>query len=271
MRVAIMTEQSMRIPIDHVRKNMGMGRSINQLIRNVIKPEMELRKRPPFSAAVIEMFSDERKKTKVHFDEEATLLIEFKEGRVTPEWVGKTDKELGWTMDDVKDIQIPSDFGDPNSAKALIVRRGDIFYLAFDFRYNRQTVRTKLERAREFISAVRDLDLEKHHYPACYLLWSAVELITDAIMLSMPDAKPVKDHAERLRKLKATKEKINVVSDDIVVLLGELEKVKPIARYADRPSNVKSRKLRKKMSKEYFQTALAKIEHELSSNIILRV
>lgn len=132
-------------------------------------------------------------------------------------------------------------------------------------------MRTKLERAREFIAAVHDLDLEKHHYPACYLLWSAVELIIDAIMLSMPDAKPVKDHAERLRKLKATKEKINVVSDDIVALLGELEKVKPIARYADRPSNVKSRKLRRKMSTEYFQKVLAKIEHELVSNIILRV
>lgn len=62
MRVAIMTEQCMRVPIDHVKKNMGLGRSINQLIRNIIKPEMELRKRPPFSAAVIEMFSDDEKK-----------------------------------------------------------------------------------------------------------------------------------------------------------------------------------------------------------------
>ena len=270
MRVAIMTSKCLRIPIDHVNRNIDLGKSINQLIRNVIKPEMIRRSRPPFSAAIIEMFSDKNRKTQVYFDEEAPFLFEFKASICKPEWVGKTDRELGLTMDDVKDISVPDDFGDPNSAKAFIIRRGDTFYLAFDFRYNKQKVRTKLERAREFIGAVRDMDLEKHHYPACYLLWSAVELITDAVMLSMPDAKPTKDHAERLRKLKAVKQKINMVSDDVVTLLGDLEKVKPIARYADSQENVKSRKLRKKMDAAYFRQALAKIDHELESNIILK-
>jgi len=269
-KIGIATANSLRIPLDHVKKNVGLGRSINQLIRLIIKPELKKQGREKFTSAIIEMFPKEGQKPRVYLDDDATFLLKLKDERVTPEAVGKTFKEMGWTMDDVEDIQIPDDFGDRNSGKAFIIRQDPYFFLFFDFRYNRARVKAQLERAKEFIAAAQKLDPEKEHAPICEVMWAAMELIAQAVLLSLPGGKKTKDH-DKLEQLDAIRKNLHVISDEFMQIFASFSHKRPAARYPDHSTDPNWQERSVPIPAKDIRQALEKIQQELETNVILKI
>jgi HEPN domain-containing protein len=268
--IGIATANSLRVPLENVKKNVGLGRSINQLIRLIIRPELKQQDREKFTSAIVEMFPKEGQKPKVYFDENATFQLKLKDERVTPEAVGKTFKELGWSMDDVEDIQIPDGFGDPNSGKAFIIRQDPYFFLFFDFRYNRARVKAQLERAKEFIAAARKLDPEKDHAPICEMMWAAMELIAQAVLLSLPGGIKTKDH-DKLKQLDEIRKNLRVISDEFIEIFTAFNRKRPAARYPDHSTDPKWKERSTPIPADDIRQALAKIEQELETNVILNI
>lgn len=270
-RVAIATEQFLKVPLEDVRQNRGNGQLVNQIIRTLIRPEVKKRGMEKFRSAIVEILPKQNLPPKFYFDDDCMFELEFKESVIKPEMVGKyLFKNYGLSMDDVKDVSIPANFGDPNSAKLFIVRFDPHFFLFFDFRYNRQRVEAHLSRAKEYISAAKKLDPEKEHAPICDMLWAAMEIMAQATILSLPDGEKTKAH-DKLEQLDELRKSIAVVSDDFMRVFAQVIEKRPAARYPDASTDPTWQEKSKPLSPSEITEALAKLEQELETNVILKV
>lgn len=268
MKVAIRTARVLRVPVDHVRRNVGLGRSINQLVQ-MIKPELERQQRQKFKAAIIEMFPKGGRPPRIRFDENAPFEVQLHKHEVTPAAVGKSFAELGWTVEDVKDVAVPQGSVDPSAGHAFLIRMGEVFLLAFDFRYNRADAQAKIVRAKEYLAGCKRMDPHRDYFLACYALWSAYELITDAIMLSLPNSDLPKPHDKKLSNLERTRKGIRVVSDTFMAMFQRLIEIKPAARYPGHSTDPKWKKLSRRSS-ALIRKALVVARKELRTNAFLR-
>jgi HEPN domain-containing protein len=77
---------------------------------------------------------------------------------------------------------------DPNAGHVTFILLDAIWYIAFDFRYNRDLATRHLGAAAEFLEAARHSHKENHQCAFVDNLFSAVELVAKATLLFIPDA-----------------------------------------------------------------------------------
>ncbi|MFH1443970.1 MAG: HEPN domain-containing protein [Candidatus Peregrinibacteria bacterium] len=270
-RVAIATEKFLKVPLDDVIRNVGDGVIVNSIIRTLIKPELEKRGMGKFRSAIVEIFPKDKQPPKFHFDDDCMFAMKLKEGILKPEMKGRyLFQDCGVTMDDVENIALPQNFGDPNSAKLFVVRFDPFFFLFFDFRYNRQRVEAQLARAKEYITAARKLDPEAEHAPICDMLWAAMEMMAQAMILSLPDGEKTKTH-DKLEHLDDLRKGLVIVSDDFMRVFAQVSKKRPAARYPDVSSDPSWQERSKPLSPKEIAAALANLEKELENNVMLKI
>lgn len=265
-KLAISVPDVIEVPFDDVKQNKGYGQFINQIYKQFIRPVMDARGIPRFSGALIEMFDGEvfpNRQPDVYFNDEMKWRLQTKEPVIGPESVGKLASELG--IDILKDRKsmVPVTH-DPNAGYVAITPYKDIYFLYYNFQYNAPLVKEKLERAREFLQAIQRLDVSQEPNVVCYLVWSAMELVVEAILYSIPliptDKKVKSPHVQRMNRLVAMQEKIRALSDDFYSAFQSVSKDKNPARYADGVTT---------QDKEALLTAVNALTKELEENQLL--
>ncbi len=80
-----------------------------------------------------------------------------------------------------------SEEDDPDCGHVTLLRYGDRWSIAFDFRYNKVLSKKHIKNAKEFYDAARFSFEKKHWSPCVDNLFSAAELLAKSILLSAPD------------------------------------------------------------------------------------
>lgn len=98
---------------------------------------------------------------------------------------GKEPKPGPVTADNIADVAglYPSERNDPNAAHIMLLKITGIWYYAFDFVYNGQMARIKLEESESFFAAAKTSSNEKRWAPMVDALYSATELAIQARLL----------------------------------------------------------------------------------------
>jgi hypothetical protein len=76
---------------------------------------------------------------------------------------------------------------DPDCGHVTIIKLNDLWYMTFDFRYNKNLSRSHLDTAKEFYSAAEFAAEKKFWSAFADNLFNACELNARALLLSMPD------------------------------------------------------------------------------------
>lgn len=78
---------------------------------------------------------------------------------------------------------------DPDCGHATLVRMGDSWVIAFDFRYNKALSAKHIEAAKQFWKSAEFSFKQRNWAPFIDNLFSASELLAKSVLLSMPDPK----------------------------------------------------------------------------------
>lgn len=247
------------VPHGKVLDDVGLGKTINQLVTMFIKPELNRRGRFDFRAAIIEMFDDGRDPI-VHLDSEAKFMLGFRQGSVSESDVGKIKSV---SLKDIESIHAVEEGMDPDSAKVFIIKWGKPkithWVLSYDFRYNKGTAKEKLARATEFVAAAKLLNPGDHFHVMIYLIWSALELLLDVRLYLLPNHKPAPFHKDRDKKLKKLSASTNIFSDDFCKAYTLFSRRKNKARYGEKVTVTRSFNI------SYFATTIAMLEVDIAS------
>jgi uncharacterized protein (UPF0332 family) len=91
-------------------------------------------------------------------------------------------------IEDIKGIRL-TDEDDPDCGHVTLVRMGNTWNIAFDFRYNKSLAKKHIDTADQFYEAA-EFSLSKKNLASCLdNLFSAAELASKAVLLLMPDPK----------------------------------------------------------------------------------
>lgn len=218
------------IPNKEVENSQNYWNSIQQALSLWINPYLEENKKVWFRIALIELFDDKRW-SKLYFDNEVRLEIEFNKEILTDATIGSKYQP---NLIDIKDITWVIDDLDWNSAKILIFKYDqDNWILDFDFRYNQSDAKRSINRAYEFLYSAKCIVWWTEYTPnvLIYLLWSVAELIIDA-KLSLLAQRPEnnKSHTEKKTKVILLE---SFFSSEFSSLFLEISWIKNSARYAD--------------------------------------
>ncbi|HEY8082692.1 MAG TPA: HEPN domain-containing protein [Solirubrobacterales bacterium] len=138
------------------------------------------------------------------------------------------------TLDDISSIEglVPSDI-DPNAAWVALAKIGEEIVVAFDFRRNRQTATSLLQRATEFVAAAES-SLEREYLgPAIENGFAAAELTVKAEMFLIDD-RPTQIHHERVTWWSEW-EKLGNAPPGAAEVLQRLYVERGASRYGDGP------------------------------------
>jgi hypothetical protein len=239
------------IPDKSVRENNGYGRTINQLMEIFVLPEMKKRKikEKDFQAVIVELFDDDRR-SKMYFNKEATFIFSFKKQAPTRRGPIKV------RLEELKGIKWNDKDLNPDSAKFFIIKwNKDYWVLGFDFRYNKNMAKLRLERAEEFLNAAETLNYKLFPNVLVYLLWSCAELIIDCKLYLIPGQKPTKRHKDRKDKIERFQKMSNIFSDRLISVFTPLADEKDNARYGD--------KMRKIINKNFIKETIDIFKKEI--------
>lgn len=173
--------------------NEEFGRTLfSQFMNLYIVPEIEKRK--------------QNGKMELPLDLRAAQIIFFPDGR-TPEVrinsevtaIGKVKLKTGVSkkagepifeneVEGLNQIYL-TDKDDPDCGHATLVRIGDCWIIAFDFRYSKGFSQKHIERAREFCQSAELSFTKRLWSPFVDSLFSAAELAAKSVLLSLPDPK----------------------------------------------------------------------------------
>lgn len=164
----------------------------NQFMDLYITPEIlkrqetgELEKPLNLRAAQIIFFSDGRKpQVRINSEIRAFAQVKLKSG------ISKKAGEpiFEHEVEGLKEIHL-TEGDDPDCGHATLVRIGDSWIIAFDFRYNKAFSAKHLETAKQFCETAEFSFNQKNWAPFIDNLFSAAELVARCILLSMPDPK----------------------------------------------------------------------------------
>lgn len=104
------------IPNKNIEDNQGFGQAVNKVIKEYIDPEIKQLKLRGFRSAGIEIFKDGS--SKVYFDDNVEIVLEFKNKKIKPEDNGK---EISVDLLNIKNVEWQDKKLSKNSAKILIV------------------------------------------------------------------------------------------------------------------------------------------------------
>ncbi len=166
------------------------NRAFQQVMDLFILPEVERRqeigdlpKPLVIQKAQLIFFPDDRKAI-VRFNDEVGALaqVKIKEG-ISKE---KGESIYSHEIEDLKNVKL-TESDDPNCAHALIVHIGEKWLFSFDFRYNKHLSERYIDRANEFIKGAEFYYTQNYMGPFADNLYSAIELLTQAILLVFRD------------------------------------------------------------------------------------
>ncbi len=176
-----------------VEKNSKVGsRVLEQFLNLFVTPEIkrrqeagELEKPLDLRSAQI-IFSPYDNKPQVRINSEVRGIGQFKLKPGVRKKKGETIFEN--EVDGLGIINLTEE-DDPDCAHATLVKIGNTWAIAFDFRYNKGLSETHIEAARQFYESA-EIALNKEHWaPFIDNLFSASELLARSILLSIPDPK----------------------------------------------------------------------------------
>jgi len=141
--------------------------------------------REPFNlrAAQIIFFPDGRK-PQVRLNSEIRAIGKVKLRQGISKKAGEPIYEH--EVEGLKEVNL-TDEDDPDCGHATLIRIGDSWTIAFDFRYNKELSRKHLEAARQFCESAEFSLNRKNWSPFIDNLFSVAELVAKSILLSMPD------------------------------------------------------------------------------------
>lgn len=167
----------------------------DQFINLFVLPEIQRRKQQgelkgsfDLKAAQILFFGDGRKPiVRINSEVKAIATVKKKAG------ISRQAGELVYEheLEAINGIKLTEE-EDPNCGHAILLRLNNIWYIFFDFRYNKAHSLKCLETAREFYEIAKFAFKQKHLKPFADNLFSAAELIVKSTLLSFPNPKFVK-------------------------------------------------------------------------------
>jgi len=183
----LMTEATDPNPLDDPEV---ANRAFQQVMDLFILPEVERRQeigdlpKPLVIQKVQLVFFPDDRKTMVRFNDEVDALakVKLKEG-ISKE---KGDPVYSHEIEGLKEIELTED-DDPDCAHVIIFHIGEKWLLHFDFRYNKDLSSRYIERASEFIKGAEFYYTQNHMAPFADNLYSAIELLAQAILMLFRD------------------------------------------------------------------------------------
>jgi HEPN domain-containing protein len=111
----------------------------------------------------------------------------FAEAKLRPELAKEAGEDVfQHELEHIQFIDL-SEEEDPNCGYATLLRYGDIWSIAFDFRYNKALSKKHIETAKEFYYSAKFSFEEKHWSPFIDNLFCAAELSAKSVLLSASD------------------------------------------------------------------------------------
>lgn len=181
----------MRINIEEYNQNNKFGQMVfKQFMDLFVTPEVmrrqetgELDKSLNLRAAQVIFFPDGRK-PEVRINSEVKAIGKV---RLKPRISKKAGEPIfEHELEGLEEINL-TDHDDPDCGHATLLRIGDRWITAFDFRYNRALAKKHIETAEQFYDSAEFSFNHRHWSPFIDNLFSAAELLAKSILLSMPD------------------------------------------------------------------------------------
>jgi len=145
-------------------------------------------------------------------------------------------------VDNIEDIQLTDQ--DPNCAHiTLLLFKGE-WFVSFDFRYNKEMVKERLEAAKEFLESARENYEKDRLRPFYENSFACAELLTEALLIQFFKKSTLKSHEQRIEGMKGWAELGNV-KEEFSDKLSKLEWLRDSARY------LSSTEFKKENPKEY--------------------
>jgi uncharacterized protein (UPF0332 family) len=173
-------------------KNMDYSKAFQQLMDIFITPEVKRRQdagelpKPLNLIAAQIMFYPDGRKSKVRINSEVRALGKVK---LKPEISKKVGEPIyEHEIEGLGAINLPEE-DDPDCGHATLLRIGNSWTMAFDFRYNKALSKKHIEAAQQFYDSAQFSFEQKNWSPFIDNLFSASELLAKAILLSIPDPK----------------------------------------------------------------------------------
>jgi uncharacterized protein (UPF0332 family) len=125
---------------------------------------------------------------------------------------------------------------DDNAGHVTVILHRGLWFIKFDFLYNKSRIREALVVAREFIeSAKASLD-RKHMHAFSEALFGATELLAKAMLLKMPDEKILKAKTHSFVGSGLNRQaKVRDSIREYAKLLNQLTRLRSSARYLNAP------------------------------------
>ncbi len=168
------------------------GRLLDQFLELFVLPELRKRKEEgkledSFSlrGAQIIFYSDGRKpQIRINSEVKVLAYAKLKSGIFKNKGEPIYDTEI----EDLNRFQLTGE-DDPDCGHATIVKIGDRWIIAFDFRYNKALAKKHIETAKQFYESAA-FSLKRENCASCLdNLFSAAELASKAVLLLIPDPK----------------------------------------------------------------------------------
>jgi uncharacterized protein (UPF0332 family) len=168
------------------------GKLLDQFLQLFILPELKRRKEEgkledslSLRMAQIIFHSDGRKpQVRINSEVKVLAYAKLKSG------ISKNKGDLIYSteIEDLSNFHL-TDEDDPDCGHATIVKIGDRWIIAFDFRYNKALAKKHIETARQFYDSAAFSFKQKNNASCLDNLFSAAELASKAVLLLIPDPK----------------------------------------------------------------------------------
>lgn len=239
----------------------GQERTFKQLMELFVIPEIARRKETGgllknFVLNKAQVIFDDEGEPSVRLNEETKIVakVKLKSG------VKKNKDEAVFEneIERIENLQL-LDEEEPKYAHVSMVRYGNRWLLAFDFRYNKDLARDHFETARQFYKSAQDAYKNKLLAPFIDNLFSCIELLAKSELLLIPDSK-----FRRTAKHRAIQSRYNqfmYIDKDKLgfrTALNELSKLRNSARYL-KPKALSS--LEEDKAQDYLTVARAWIDY----------
>jgi uncharacterized protein (UPF0332 family) len=103
--------------------------------------------------------------------------------------------------------------------------------MTFDFSYNSARVAQTVRAAEEFLLTAHTSADQNRYRPFVDNLFSSVELMAKALLLSFSGLDPLKWNHKKIKVQLSGRRKANVIGGDFAPLLNDLAKLRGLARY----------------------------------------
>lgn len=233
---------------NNINSNEFGNKIFNQFMNSFIIPEIQIRQNNKIlptpvklKAAQIIFFPDGRKPVvRINSEVNALSKVRLKSGIAKK----KNEPVFEHEIEGIEGFQLTNK-DDLDCGHVTLMIINNIWTIAFDFRYNKVLSKKHIQAAKEFYDAAYYSYTQNHYIPAIDALFSCVELLAKARLLSIPDPKFMKKATHKAIQLRYNSfAKLGNVSPDIHNTFNKLYGLRDNIRYLKKdisisPSEVK--------------------------------